>query len=177
MAAAADISAAQAAHALLRLAPLAVSSASLMFSWAQHLFVSGFVNPRLAAHPDHIAGQLLPYYMPRVWITGTTAIFIAYPGTAALALINGFGASACHNDLARHLYLAGGVLSIAHFYFGLRSKRLMTAIGNAAKPGLANENSVRTWLAMHARRSALVNLPAWLLLLGATVVVVVNGGE
>ncbi|KAK9772056.1 hypothetical protein AB5N19_11678 [Seiridium cardinale] len=161
--------------ALLRLAPLSVSSASLMFSWAQDLFVSGFVNPKLSNHPDHLSGKLLPYYMPGVWITGTTAIFIVYPGTMLLALANSVGAGAVQNQLARRLYLAGGVMSIAHFYFGLRSKSLMAAIGSPKDPGIKNENVVRTWLAMHFRRSLFVNLPAWLCLVGATAVILING--
>ncbi|KAI1844907.1 hypothetical protein JX265_009533 [Neoarthrinium moseri] len=161
--------------ALLRLAPLSVSSASLMFSWAQDLFISGFVNPKLANHPDHLSGKLLPYYMPGVWITGTTAIFIAYPGTMLLALANSVGRGAVENQLARRLYLAGSVMSIAHFYYGLRSKSLMAAIGSPQDPGVKNENVVRTWLSMHFRRSLLVNLPAWLCLVSATAVVLING--
>lgn len=164
-----------AALALLRLSPLAISSASLMFSWAQDLFVSGFVNPKLATHPDHLSGKLLPFYMPSVWITGTTAIFVVYPGTAAIALANSFGAGAAGNPAARRLYMAGGLLSISHFYYGLRSKSLMAAIGDPKDPGVKNENSVRTWLAMHFQRSLFVNLPAWLCLLGATILVMLDG--
>jgi hypothetical protein len=170
-----DISARDAGLALLRVGPIAVSSASLMFSWAQDLFVSAFVNPKLANHPDHISGKLLPYYMPGVWITGTTAIFIAYPGTAVLALANAVGAGAAQNPLARRLYLVGGALSLGHFYYGLRSKSLMAEIGSAKEPGIKNENKVRTWLAMHFQRSLFVNFPAWVALLGATIVILLDG--
>ncbi|KAK2601838.1 hypothetical protein QQS21_004621 [Conoideocrella luteorostrata] len=171
----ANITAAKAALALLRISPVAISSASLMFSWAQDLFFSAFIHPNLAQVPNNPAGKLMPHYMPTIWTRGTPAILISYPGVFALAMANGYGAAKCSSLLAARLYLAGGLFSISHFYYGLRSKALTSAIGDPSDPGAKNENSIKAWLAMNFKRSLLVNVPAWLCLVAATVVAVLEG--
>ncbi|KAK0725830.1 hypothetical protein B0H67DRAFT_571674 [Lasiosphaeris hirsuta] len=160
---------------LLRLTPLVISSASLMFSWAQHLFFGNFVNSQLSAQPDHPAGKVLVHYMPEAMRRGVPAILALYPSAMALAFANSLGGYKVVHPVARRFYLASGVLSLAHFYFVPRVKRIVAAISAAKDPGVRNEDAMRDWLAMHTQRSLLVNFPAWLCLFVGTVLVVSEG--
>lgn len=163
-------------QAILRIAPLSISSASLMYSFAQQVFFGAFANPELASHPDEIAGKLLPHYVPTIWARGVPPILVGYPCGFLLGLGNVFGSAASENPLARKLYLAGSVFTACHFFYARAGRRITLQMSNKG-PGSApkNQAAITTWTEMNFRRTLIVNLPGWLSFFAATVVAFVHG--
>ncbi|KAI0551295.1 hypothetical protein F4679DRAFT_582772 [Xylaria curta] len=152
--------------ALVRVAPVVLSSASLMLSWVQTILFASFLTPALRNDPSHPSGVLLPRYIPALLKRGLYGIFLTYPPTLILSFVNGF--ATYRNPWIARLYLAGGVLSLGHFVWAPPTQRLLAKIKNAKDAPVSNEKDVERWLGLHNTRTLVVNLPAHLCLLGAT---------
>ena len=98
--------------ALLRTSPLVISSASLMFSWAQEISLGAFLHHSLRNDPTHPSGTILPRYLPAFTKPGLWGIGLTYPPAIVLCIVNGLSGQSRE---VRHLYLAGALLSILHF--------------------------------------------------------------
>ncbi|KAJ6438365.1 alpha glucosidase II [Purpureocillium lavendulum] len=95
----------------LLLAPLATSTASLVFGWDQHLFLS-----LLAASPQGEAA--LPGYWRALFPRGVTQVFALLGATAGASA----GAAWAHGALLRRRgalgwYAAAGLLALGHLAF------------------------------------------------------------
>ncbi|PLB52462.1 hypothetical protein P170DRAFT_378297 [Aspergillus steynii IBT 23096] len=158
--------------ALLRVSPLVLSSASLMFSWAQDISLGAFVHPSLRQDPAHPSGQILPRFLPAFMKPGIWGIGLTYPPATVLCLVNGFSGQSSE---IRHLYFAGALFSIAHFCWGPSMFAILRRIQDPTTAGVPNESALETWLPRHRSRTLLVNAPAFLCILAATVATVTEG--
>lgn len=152
-------------QALLRVSPLVLSSASIMFSWAQDIVFKAFLHPSLRGDPGHPSGKMLPRYLPAFMKPGLWGIGLTFLPSTALCIANGMSGQSRE---VRNLYFAGAVLSIAHFCWGPSMFRILARISDAKTAGVANENAVEAWLPRHRQRTLLVNVPAFLCILTAT---------
>lgn len=155
--------------ALLRLAPLMISSASLMCAWDQQNAFRSFLHPPLLAKPGHQAAHVVTEWFaafarPTKWV-----IILAYPFALSIAFINALGATGAGlHPQTKALYMAGGVLSILHFYFGAWSMMWNARISSKDDIGRKNEDALRGWLNNNYNRMIWVNVPAWLCFVAAT---------
>ncbi|PWY71024.1 hypothetical protein BO70DRAFT_365321 [Aspergillus heteromorphus CBS 117.55] len=155
--------------ALLRLAPLIISSGSLMCAWDQQNAFGSFLTPPLLAKPGHLSAHVVvdwfaAYARPTKWV-----IFLGYPLALAFSFINAFTAAGDGlHPQTRTFYALGGVLSILHFYFGAYSMMWNARISTKTNVGKANEDALRGWLGNNGTRMVVVNLPAWVLFICAT---------
>jgi hypothetical protein len=160
--------------AILRLAPLIISSGSLMCAWDQQNAFRSFLYPPLLAKPGHLSAHVVTEWF-RAFATPTKwVIMLAYPFALFFAVLNviGFGSG---NDAAMELhpqtkafYIAGGVLSVLHYYFGAWSMMWNAKISNKENIGKRNEDALRGWLGNNFMRMCWVNVPAWLCFVCAT---------
>lgn len=157
---------------ILRLSPLAISSASLMFSWAQHISLGAFLHPSLHTDSSHPSGQILPRFLPAFMSSGIWGIGLTYPPATVLCLVNGFSNQS--SEVCR-LYFAGALLSIAHFCWGPSMFAILRRIQDPATAGAPNESALEIWLARHHSRTFLVNVPAFLCIFAATVATITEG--
>ena len=158
--------------ALLRLSPLVISSASLMFSWSQDISLGAFLHPSLRNDPAHPSGKLLPRYLPAFMSPGIWGIGLTYPPATVICVINGLSGQTRE---ARTLYFAGALFSIAHFCWGPTMFAILGRIGDVKSAGVPNENALKEWLPRHRARTLLVNVPAFLCILAATLVTFTEG--
>ncbi|ORY71797.1 uncharacterized protein BCR38DRAFT_418114 [Pseudomassariella vexata] len=158
--------------ALLRISPLVISSASLMFSWAQDISLGAFLHPSLRKDPTHPSGKILPRYLPAFMKPGIWGIGLTYPPATILCIFNGLSSQSRE---VRHLYLAGALLSIAHFCWGRSMFAILRRIQDPKTAGVPNEDALETWLPKHHTRTLLVNLPAFLCIFWATMATIIEG--
>lgn len=158
--------------ALLRLTPLVLSSASMMFSWAQDISLGAFLDPKLRSDTAHPSGNILPRYLPAFLKPGLWGIGLTYLPATALCIANGLSGQSRE---VRNLYFAGAALSLAHFRWGPSMLRILGRIGDPKTAGTPNEEALEVWLAKHHQRTLLVNVPAFLCILTATLATVVEG--
>lgn len=157
--------AAQMQQALLRISPLVLSSASVMFSWAQDIAFKAFLHPSLRTDPVHPSGKILPRYLPAFMKPGLWGIGLTFLPSTALCVANGMSRQGRE---VRNLYFAGAALSIAHFCWGPCMFRILASIGDAKTAGVANEAALESWRPRHHQRTLLVNVPAFLCIFAAT---------
>lgn len=155
--------------ALLRLSPLVLSSASLMFSFSQDCSLGAFLHTSLRKDATHPSGKILPRYLPAFMKPGIWGIAVTFLPATILCVINGIGIGTRSQE-ARNMYWAGAALSIAHFCWGPTMFRILARIGDADTAGVPNENAVEEWLAKHRARTFIVNIPAFLCILKATII-------
>ncbi|KAL4740409.1 hypothetical protein BDV11DRAFT_98677 [Aspergillus similis] len=160
---------AQLGLALLRISPLVLSSASLMFSWSQDISLGAFLHPSLRNDAAHPSGTILPRYLPAFMRPGIWGIGLTYPPATVICVINGLSRQG--RD-ARILYFAGALFSIAHFCWGPTMFATLGRIADVKSPGVRNEDALKEWLPRHRARTLLVNVPAFLCILAATLVTV-----
>ncbi|RYP79850.1 hypothetical protein DL770_006496 [Monosporascus sp. CRB-9-2] len=158
--------------ALLRLSPLVISSASLMFSWSQDISLGAFLHPSLRNDAAHPSGKILPRYLPAFMSPGIWGIGLTYPPATVLCVINGLSGQSRE---ARNLYFAGALCSIAHFCWGPSMFAILGRICDVKTAGVPNENALKEWLPRHRARTLMVNVPAFLCILAATLVTVTEG--
>ncbi|KAJ5793501.1 hypothetical protein N7457_000100 [Penicillium paradoxum] len=158
--------------ALLRISPLVISSASLMFSWSQDISLGAFLHPSLRDDAAHPSGKLLPKYLPAFMGPGIWGIGLTYPPATIICVTNGLSNQ---SPEARKLYLAGALFSIAHFCWGPTMFAILGRIGDARSAGAPNENALQEWLPKHRARTLLVNIPAFVCILGATLATLTEG--
>lgn len=159
-------------QALLRISPLILSSASVMFSWAQDIAFKAFLHSSLRTDPTHPSGKILPRYLPAFMKPGLWGIGLTFLPSTALCVVNGMSGQSRE---ARNLYFAGAAFSIAHFCWGPSMFRILARIGDAKTAGVANEAALESWLPRHHQRTLLVNIPAFLCIFAATLVSVTEG--
>ncbi|KAK1991380.1 hypothetical protein LX36DRAFT_735711 [Colletotrichum falcatum] len=160
------------ATSLLRVSPLVLSSASLMFSWSQDVSLGAFLHHSLRNDPDHPSGKILPRYLPAFMKPGIWGIALTYIPASVLCVINGLSGQSSE---VRKLYFAGAGLSIAHFCWGPTMFRILDRIQDSRDPGVPNEEALEAWLPKHHTRTLLVNIPAFGCILGATLGLVAEG--
>ncbi|KAK8017918.1 hypothetical protein PG991_007108 [Apiospora marii] len=145
--------------ALLRIAPLVLSTCVLRLSMDQLLFFWIFLNPRLARH----ANAVLPPYLD-IFTTRKSYILSAfYPVLIATGLANRFlaepplgpHASSSSAAAATWWYDAGTLLALLHFAFTPGLNRKARADGDEKKAAA----EMLDWLHLHAFRSVFVDLP------------------
>ncbi|KND88250.1 hypothetical protein TOPH_07110 [Tolypocladium ophioglossoides CBS 100239] len=158
--------------AFLRVSPLVISSASLMFSLAQDISLGAFLHHSLRNDPTHPSGKILPRYLPAFMKPGIWGIGLTYPPTTVLCIINGLSSQSRE---VRSLYLAGALLSIAHFCWGPTMFAILRRIGDSKTAGAPNEDALETWLPKHHSRTLLVNVPAFLCIFAATLATITEG--
>ncbi|OQD64682.1 hypothetical protein PENPOL_c007G05840 [Penicillium polonicum] len=158
--------------AILRISPLVVSSASLMFSWSQDISLGAFLHPSLRNDAAHPSGKILPRYLPAFMGPGIWGIALTYPSATVLCMVNGLSRQSRET---RNLYLVGALFSVAHFCWGPAMFAILGRIGDVKSPGVPNEDALKEWLPKHRTRTLLVNVPAFLCILGATLSTVIEG--
>lgn len=157
------------ATALLRLSPLMISSASLMCAWDQQNAFRSFLAPQLLRKPGDITAHVVvdwfaEFAKPTKWV-----IILSYPFALVFAFINAFWASGTGlHPQTKAFYIAGGILSILHFYFGTWSMMWNARISSKEHIGVKNYDALRGWLANNAARMCWVNIPAWVMFVCAT---------
>jgi hypothetical protein len=182
--------------ALLRLAPLIISSGSLMCAWDQQNAFRSFLAPKLLEKKGDISAHVVvewfaEFAKPTKWV-----IFLSYPLALSVALVNVFvdvglatpsailnnnggkaavlAASAVSSaggglhPQTKAFYIAGGVLSILHYWFGSWSMMWNARISRKVNVGQQNYDALRGWLANNFARMCWVNVPAWLMFVCAT---------
>ena len=155
--------------ALLRLSPLIISSGSLMCAWDQQNAFRSFLAEPIQKKPGHMAAHVLTdwfaeFAKPTKWV-----IMLAYPFALCLALINSFGApgKGLHPH-TKYLYIAGGIFSVLHYYFGLWSMMWNAKMSSKEDIGRKNIEGLRGWLGNNYTRMCFVNAPAWFMFVCAT---------
>ncbi|KAF1730571.1 hypothetical protein CRV24_010034 [Beauveria bassiana] len=157
------------ATAIMRLSPLMISSASLMCAWDQQNAFRSFLAPHLLAKPDDICAHVVvdwfaEFAKPTKWV-----IILSYPLALLFAFLNAFGApDAGLHPQTKMFYVAGGILSILHFWFGSWSMMWNARISSKEHIGIKNYDALRGWLGNNFSRMCWVNVPAWLMFICAT---------
>lgn len=160
--------------ALLRVSPLVLSSASLMFSWAQDISLGAFLHTSLRSDPAHPSGKILPRFLPAFMKPGLWGIGLTYLPATGLCIANGLGGQSRE---VNQLYLVGAVLSIAHFCWGPSMFAILNRIQDPKTAGVPNEDALEVWLPKHHARTLLVNVPAFLCIFAATLCTLTEGLE
>jgi hypothetical protein len=151
---------------MLRLAPLAISSASLMCAWDQQNAFRSFLAPQLLSKPGHLSAHMVVEWFAEFAKLTKWVIMLSYPFALIIAFINAFSAAGAGlHPQTEALYAAGGVLSILHFYFGAYSMMWNARISNKMNVGKPNEDALRGWLGNNYTRMLCVNVPAWFMFL------------
>ncbi|KAI1778533.1 hypothetical protein F4818DRAFT_438693 [Hypoxylon cercidicola] len=132
--------------ALLRLSPLVLSSASLMFSFSQDCSLGAFLHTSLREDAAHPSGRILPRYLPAFMKPGIWGIAVTFSPATILCVINGFGT---RSPEARNMYWVGAAFSIAHFCWGPTMFAILARIGDIDTAGVPNENALEEWLSKH----------------------------
>jgi hypothetical protein len=94
---------------LLRVAPLVTSTAALLFSVDQYVFLDTFLAPQ----HRHKANEIVPSYFKAFFSKGIVTIFTLYP----LSIATGIGNYHANPNGAWQWYAAGTALAAAHFAF------------------------------------------------------------
>lgn len=158
--------------ALLRTSPLVLSSASLMFSWAQDISLGAFLHHSLRNDPTHPSGKILPRYLPAFMKPGIWGIGLTYLPATIICIVNAL--SGQRRETCQ-MYLAGAVLSIAHFCWGPSMFAILRRIQDPTTAGIPNEKALESWLPKHHHRTYLVNVPAFIAILAATLATIAEG--
>lgn len=162
----------QLGKAFLRISPLVISSASIMFSWAQDISLGAFLHDSLRNDPTHPSGKILPRYLPAFMKPGLWGIGLTYLPATVLCIVNGLSGQSRE---IRQTYLAGALLSIAHFCWGPSMFAILRQIQDPKTAGISNENALEKWLPRHRSRTLFVNVPAFLCILAATLGAIAEG--
>ena len=167
---------------LLRLAPLVISSASLMCGIDQTTALEPFTRPELA---KKYSGLVLPRWFPGFFNRTILVVTIAYPLAITTAYLNtvisqqsGVGALIARgistvidggplNATARSFYYVGMCFSAGHFLYGPYAMRIIARICNDEKPGDDNVVAAEEWLRMNTTRLVTVDFWGWLMYLCA----------
>jgi len=158
--------------AILRVTPLVMSSASLMFSWAQDISLGALLHPSLRDDPAHPSGNILSRFLPAFMRPGICGLGLTYPPATVLCLINGFS---YQSSEVRHLYFTGAFFSVAHFCWAPSMLAILRRIQDPNTDGVPNESALEMWLPRHHARTVLVNVPAFLCIFAATLGILIEG--
>ncbi|KAK8044983.1 hypothetical protein PG993_005007 [Apiospora rasikravindrae] len=146
---------------LLRVTPLVTSTAAVMFSIDQYLFLDNFLAP---AHRER-ANELVPSYFKTFFRKGIWIIMTAYPLSIATGVANVYrssgGTAAAKLNGAGRWYAAGAALAFAHYAFVPSIMYKVQALFEGEGKGEGNKD-LKRWLDVHLVRSVLVDVPSWL---------------
>ncbi|KUJ20438.1 uncharacterized protein LY89DRAFT_715842 [Mollisia scopiformis] len=148
---------------LLRLLPVASSSAVLMFALDEHLIFGTWVQPSIRER----ANANLPAWWTRGGLRWRWVLIIFYPVNYILGILNLFISQDQLQDTgASKWYTLGLLFSIAHMFYLFRALKLIAAIENDEPKGNVTYSMGR-WLKMNWTRALLTDLPAWLCFIAA----------
>lgn len=154
---------------LLRVTPLVTSTAAVMFSADQYLFLDALLAP---PHRER-ANELVPSYYRTFFGRGIWIIMTAYPLSIATGVANAYRSSGGGSSVAAQLssgggnngaarwYAAGAALALAHFAFVPSIMYKVQALYEGEGKGEGNQN-LKRWLDVHLVRSLLVDVPSWI---------------
>lgn len=137
-----------------RLLPLLSNTASLMFSWDQHIFLHSFLWPPLTRSK---ADSNLPPYFKAFFPRGIVVIFTLYPLTLFSALANIYFLP---SQALNKWYWAGLAFTFAHFLFAPPTQRLVKEIMHDTNKGNASKD-MKVWLDWNMLRIWVADTPAW----------------
>ncbi|CAO1603062.1 hypothetical protein XANCAGTX0491_006654 [Xanthoria calcicola] len=143
-----------------------------MFSWAQDISLSAFLHDSLRNDPSHPSGKILPRYLPAFMKPGIWGIGLTYLPTTIICTVNALSGQS--REVCQ-MYLAGAVLSIAHFCWGPSMFVILRRIQDPKTAGIPNEKALESWMPKHRYRTCLVNLPAFVAILAATLATITEG--
>lgn len=137
-------------RALLGLAPLLLSTATLTFAHDHDLFFRSMLAPRLKSQST----ALIPPFIDTYMLRGGLTIFTLYPGTLILALFNTWLAGD-----SRFWYGLGATCTIGHFLFAKWAVGLLEEMrGDKAGRG---RDYMREWVKMNVVRTISVDVVGW----------------
>ncbi|KAK7975543.1 hypothetical protein PG989_014006 [Apiospora arundinis] len=153
--------------ALLRIAPLVLSTCVLRFSMDQLLFLWIFLNPRLAKHVNAV----LPSYIDVFTTRKSYILSVFYPVLIATGLANRYYGMTVLSpsspkespSSAMWWYTTGTALALLHFSFTSRlngkTRRIISIAAAGPKEDEERAAELQSWLYLHAFRSVFVDLP------------------
>lgn len=148
---------------LVRLAPLIISTASVMCQIDQTAAIRPFAQPTLAKS----GGVVLPYWFP-IFLTRTIPVVVlSYPLAFGTALLNTWKYGATLDNTTKYFYWAGMVFSAGHFLYGPSAVKIIVRINGTKNPGPRNTLAVHEWLAMNFIRLLTIDVPGFLMYLCA----------
>lgn len=148
---------------LLRLAPLVLSTASLMCGVDQANALRPFSKPPLAK----TGGSVLPHWFSGFFDTTIYAVGLSYPLAFATALLNAGKYVGDLDDTTRYLYWAGAAFSAGHFLYGPGAMQIIARMCDKENPGVKNTQTTHEWLDMNFTRIITVDGPAWIMYFAA----------
>lgn len=172
---------------LLRLAPLVISSATLMCAIDQSTALNPFTKPHppLANKKDTTSSGLvvLPRWFRKFVDRIVLVIVIAYPLAISTAFLNTLVGSGSRSWIlrivgggdrpldarARGFYYAGMLFSAGHFLYGPYAMRLIKRVCDEENVGDGNVVAAREWVGMNRARIATVDFWGWVMYLCAVV--------
>ena len=143
-----------------------------MFSWAQDISLGAFLHHSLRSDENHPSGKILPRYLPAFMKPGIWGIGLTYLPATIICVANALSGQSRETC---QMYLAGALLSIAHFGWGPSMFAILRRIQDAKTAGIPNEEALEVWLPRHHQRTYLVNVPAFLVILAATLATITEG--
>ncbi|KAL4954424.1 hypothetical protein BDW69DRAFT_163231 [Aspergillus filifer] len=158
---------------LVRVAPLITTTASLMFAWDEHWFLSGFLSHKFNAEADpdyqEHSEALLPRYFRRFFEQG---IFIiaglnCCTLTSSIAnLVLSRRASTSQSAVTTRLYAAGLGFTVLHFLFVPLVAYPIRDIMEDRSKGETRKD-LKKWIDIHRVRVLIADLPGWMSFLTA----------
>lgn len=144
---------------LLRLAPLVISTASVMCGVDQTTAIRPFAQPSLAK----TGGPVLPHWFPGFFNRTIAVVGISYPLAFGTALLNTWKYGATLEPTTKYFYWAGMVFSAGHFLYGPGAMQIIARICEKQDPGPKNTQATHEWLAMNFVRMLTVDGPGWVM--------------
>ncbi|ETS74284.1 hypothetical protein PFICI_14150 [Pestalotiopsis fici W106-1] len=139
---------------LLRAAPVISSTAALCYSFDQYNFLTNFLRP---IHGDYF-NESVPSYFASFFPAGLPQILLFYGISIGTGMAN---VSSQPNDAWRW-YAAGTALAVGHFAFVPKIMWAVSALFEEFEdPKGQGNRKLKRWLDIHAVRSFVVDLPAW----------------
>ncbi|KAB8208010.1 putative integral membrane protein [Aspergillus parasiticus] len=155
-------------YSLLRAAPLATSTGSLVLATSELIFYSGLVQPPIRKKSDSILADLWCYIFPR----GVSLVLALNFTTIGTSLCNIFLRNPCPRPLPvsrTTFYWAGLIGAIGHLAFVPFVAPPVQRILDNTDPDAEASKNMDTWLGVHQIRMLVADIPAWLAFVGAAI--------
>ncbi|KAB8259503.1 putative integral membrane protein [Aspergillus pseudonomiae] len=153
-------------YALLRAAPLATSTGSLVLATSELIYYSGLVQPPTRKKSDSILAQYWRYVFPR----GVSLVLALNVTTIGTSLCNIFLKNPCSRPLPvsrTTFYWAGLMGAIGHLAFVPFVAPPIQRILDNTDPEAETSKEMDIWLGIHRIRMLVADIPAWLAFVGA----------
>lgn len=148
---------------LVRLAPLVISTASVMCQIDQTAAIRPFAQPTLAKS----GGAVLPYWFPIFFARTIRVVALSYPLAFGTALLNTWKYGVTLEDTTKYFYWVGMAFSAGHFLYAPRAMKIIGRINDTENPGPKNIQAVHEWLSMNFIRLLTVDMPGFIMYLCA----------